>query len=698
MHVYSFPSIQAHWRALIALLLNLLWIIPVSAVEIPPTGSVAFIQTTGPNGALSNGDFYTNVLGGGLNHQFVAFVPCGGPVGVPITFALYDPEVAMPNPTAPNPPALDEIRPNAMPLADNTTFTLQAPGGAVIGPIVYTPGGGTNGLWVELLTVAPTTLGYGCGQYVLNVTTSDNDENAWRLRVSYDVDCTPSVPTPGTCSGIGVAQSALLGNNNSQDDIDNIPGTGDEISIGVARTSYQHNAPACQDFYFFVDAVNPTATINNFDMDNNVSITYFPPPTSQYAPSVNGVVSGDNRWNNGTAPPPFPPQRVGDMLDITPDDVGFWRAELCANTENQYIFEGIEGKLVFFDPQPFPNMEISKTDGITVISNTGQVVTYVITYRNTGTGAATNVTISDTAPGIINGCSGGCIVGDPIVWNLGTVPAGAVGTLTVTVTLPAVPENSLVRNIAQLNYGDLLGNVYPPRFAFDDNFGSGIVTPGPPEPTATDTPIGNPSSGFGIPSNPSIAGFTTSRIVSGGSLLPTPDVTRTPLIFRRSRYIAKAAFPGFALPGTTIQWVIVVTNPGNNQLTRVQVQDTMPPQMQVLAAIATNGILDINGQTVNLALPQLAPGESVVITVQTLVSSAVPAPFFAENIACLTSLELPNPECAEAAVTSVSNLPFTGESPWSSWRVLILIIFVGVGAGSVIPIRWLWRQRHKSNS
>jgi uncharacterized repeat protein (TIGR01451 family) len=698
MRFFSVASIRTRWCIIFALVLNLLWITPAMAVEIPPTGSVAFIQTTGPNGALSNGDYYTNLAGAGINHLFIIFVPCGGPVGVPVTFALYDPEVALPNPVFPNPPALDEIRPNAMPVADNTTFTLVAPGGIVTGPITYTPTGGTNGLWVEVLTVDPNTLGYGCGQYALSVTTSDNDENAWRLRVSYDPDCTASVPTPGTCSGIGIAQSALLGNNNSQDDVDNIPGTGDELAIGVARTSYQHNAPACQDFYFFVDAVTPFAIVNNFDMDNNTSVTYFPPPTSQYFPSVNGVVSGDNRWNNGNPPPPSPPQRAGDVLPVTEQDAGFWRAELCANVENQYIFEGIEGKLVFFDPQPFPNMEVSKTDGVTFIESTGQIVTYVITYRNTGNGAATNVVIQDTVPpgSALNSCTGGCIPGNPVIWNLGTIPAGAVGNVTVTVTLPAVPENTLIRNVAQLSYSDVLGNNFPPRFGIDDNFGTGISQPPTPGPFTTPEPTGNPIGGFSSPGGSGGVVFGVAGFTQG--LLPTPDVTRTPLVFRRSRYIAKGAFPGFALPGTSVQWVILITNPNAVPLTGIRVEDTLPPQMQVIAASATDGTLLVNGQQVTLTLPQLAPGTSATITIQTQFASSVVAPFFAENGVCMTSAELPNPECAEARIASVSNLPFTGASPWANWRIIVLILVMAIAMSIVILIRWWWQCCQKLHS
>ena len=123
-----------------------------------------------------------------LGHRISIDVPCAWPSAATITVALFDPESQTPDPITPT--AFDEIRTGA----DNTSFTLYAPGGSVVGPVVYTPAGGSNGLWVELATFTPGTAGFGCGEYALRVTTSNDDDNAWRLQVSHDADCTA---TPG---------------------------------------------------------------------------------------------------------------------------------------------------------------------------------------------------------------------------------------------------------------------------------------------------------------------------------------------------------------------------------------------------------------------------------------------------------------------------------------------------------------------
>ena len=195
---------------------------------------------------------------------------------------------------------------------------------------------------MELITFTPGTVGFGRGDYALRVTTATDDDNAWRLQVSHDPDCTAS---PGTCSTIGGAASALLSSGNEQDDVDGLTATGDELSLGIDQTTFQHATPSCQDFFFFVSGALSPITLHNFDIDNNTSVTYFPPATSSLAPSQNGTVSSNGVWNTATPPAPAgpPPTRVGDSFVIGPDDAGWWRTTVCVTAGNQYIFEAIQG-------------------------------------------------------------------------------------------------------------------------------------------------------------------------------------------------------------------------------------------------------------------------------------------------------------------------------------------------------------------
>jgi uncharacterized repeat protein (TIGR01451 family) len=66
----------------------------------------------------------------------------------------------------------------------------------------------------------------------------------------------------------------------------------------------------------------------------------------------------------------------------------------------------------------------------TATATSGSVITYTITYQNTGTGNALNVVITDVIPAdttLVAGSisNGGTAAGGTITWNIGTVAAGS---------------------------------------------------------------------------------------------------------------------------------------------------------------------------------------------------------------------------------------------------------------------------------
>jgi hypothetical protein len=86
------------------------------------------------------------------------------------------------------------------------------------------------------------------------------------------------------------------------------------------------------------------------------------------------------------------------------------------------------------------------------------------------------------------------------------------------------------------------------------------------------------------------------------------------------------------------------------------------------------------------------PGASVTITVVTRVRANASVPFNISNLATLTATELPNPLTASANVVSVGELPGTGESPWSRWRLPILALIGGI---FVLTGVWGWRRARR---
>src|SRR5690349_15948799 len=65
------------------------------AIEVPPTGSVVYIQTNGPAAPIGRGDWYTstaNGTGAGY-HYFTINIPAGWPSATPVQIDLYSPEM-----------------------------------------------------------------------------------------------------------------------------------------------------------------------------------------------------------------------------------------------------------------------------------------------------------------------------------------------------------------------------------------------------------------------------------------------------------------------------------------------------------------------------------------------------------------------------------------------------------------------------
>jgi uncharacterized repeat protein (TIGR01451 family) len=421
-------------------------------IEIPPAGSVAQIQTNGPNSPLADGDWYTSRnpdAGGPGYHSFEIYVPCTVPPTQTITVELYDPESNYTTIGGAPYPDLDEIRPRppGIPVPDNTTFTLWAPDGVTIAATnTYTPDGGTSQIWVPFTTF--TLSDYGCENdvttFTLRVTTSDDDNNGWRLRV-----------TP--------------------DDPDGTSGTGDEISVGNLQTSYQNAIFGCQKFEFFVEGDVITLTLSNFDMDVpalcpvGCSAIY----TAPSGTAIPGTVSGSTVWNNSVEYI-YPPPGGDEILDPEP---GWWEATLCLNDDNQYNFDPGRGyfmnDVVDIDK---PDMSVSKDDGTTTF-DPGGVLTYSIIYTNADEGAALGVVLTDTLPlsTTFLSCSGGLSCGyippppgsGIVTFSLGTVLAGDSGSVTVSVEVDRDVPPGTITNTVELRYKDIRGYLYPPETDID---------------------------------------------------------------------------------------------------------------------------------------------------------------------------------------------------------------------------------------
>ena len=465
---------QSH-RATIALLAILTLVVTmigrgstVEAVVVPP-GAPFYIQTSSPSRSLVVGDWYTHPTsggGGGGYHYFALHVPCGWPSGTPIYIDLFHPDLN----TTPGGGVSDEIF-----SLGTTVFEVYGPGTPVNIPTQPAPGysgppGGTlftqtytqNTIgpnWTRLYTITSPL----CGAYILRAQTNGNADNSWRLRFGSDDDNDPNTTPPA-----------------NYDNPDGLPGTGDELAIGLAATTFQHDQTsptniACLTLYEYVAPGQSSVTFHNFDMDNATRVRYYS-PSDTYDPNgltggTLGTLSGNAVWNNGTT------SRGGDTI-LSPEP-GWWRIVSCINNDNQFIQEGQTGALSYMSPPPAPNLTLSKTDGVTVAAP-GDVITYTLTFTNTGNpitspGAAYNVVLTDTLPLNVNflNCTapnGTCnhSSGTVVYTRTNQLNYNATDTITITVQIhPSLTSTVTLTNTAVVGYQDGFGNQYPQVQASD---------------------------------------------------------------------------------------------------------------------------------------------------------------------------------------------------------------------------------------
>ncbi len=464
--------------ALIAILVPAL---TADAAEAPIPTSPFMIQTNGPNGLVTLGDWYTsNVAGAGGGYHYVRFtVPCGWPSGTPVYVDLFSAEE---NRVAGALAQWEE--PNGA--YDSTQFELYGPG-SVVGPgyaspapgagipgsrVTFQPGApGVPEAWIRYRTLAAPV---ACGSYVirsevlvadpLNPGGTGDDQNGWRVRVGTDGDADPTNPPPPNA-----------------DDPDGTPGTNDEITIGVDQASFQQDtgALACQTFYEWVSPGQPSVVFHNFDMDGNTRVRYYAPSDAGYDPNALaggtlGTLSVNGAWNGGTLA-----SRVGDTI-VNPES-GWWRVVTCISTQNQFIQEGEVGRAAYYVQPPTPALQIAKDDGRATIAP-GETTTYTIAVDDVAAGAtagaANNVVVTDTLPAGVTYL--GCGVTDPAQgsWSCseaggvvtftqtGWIDAGDGASLTVTVRVDQGTAGSITDTVTA-TYTDQIGNPFAPVSASD---------------------------------------------------------------------------------------------------------------------------------------------------------------------------------------------------------------------------------------
>ena len=525
--------------AVIVLTLTLLIAPAVQAIiEVPPNNDI-FFQTSGEQGNIDVGDYYSNLNGDNIHHRVGINIPCLPNQTYRVD--LFDPELYDAGAPAIDEAVDDEINPRLPPgnprVGDQTNFVLYAPNGTAITSAIYGPHDAagppppTHDNWVALTTItlpAAPVKGDTCGHYTIEAWTGDeagtsvlnDDDNAWKHRILGNPDA--------------------AGNETFRAEFgpDGRPGTGDEVWLDVELLSYQHNTVAAQSFYWFVDdGVTRTWTGRNFDIDIGTDLCVNVPCNINYiAPSGNvfaASLSGNAVWNPGQ-----PGRGSGDVFPSnqypTPE-AGLWHVDIVMPVNNQYSIE-IENnsKPLFLGKPILPDVIITKDDGVTLVESPG-VTTYKISVVNMGEGPAIPISgpeVVDTLPAgmtfvncaIIPPLEGTCAESAPgsgiVNFELGPQssalnsdgsPFGPIlaylpglnsnlintGMLQVTANIAfGLPDGTQLINIITIDWTDTYDNNYPPESdddtdhvqappSNDDDHNDPAPTPLPPTPAST---------------------------------------------------------------------------------------------------------------------------------------------------------------------------------------------------------------------
>ncbi|MEW5733438.1 MAG: hypothetical protein AB1921_01210, partial [Thermodesulfobacteriota bacterium] len=222
------------------------------------------------------------------------------------------------------------------------------------------------------------------------------------------------------------------------------------------------------------------------------------------------------------------------------------------------------------------NLEIGKAASVATVMP-GGIITYTLSYRNTGNLAATNIRITDPVPAGTayaagSATAGGTLSGGSVIWDFASLAAGAQGSVSFSVTVsPLAVEGESIRNICSI--------------------------------------------------------LSTEKAAAISNEVLT-TVAATPTLA-----LQKTVDPGTSLVGAEVIFTITAANTGTVMAANASVSDTLPPLTSFVSADA--GGVFANGR-VTWSLGDLLPGESRTLSL-TIKTTGLPAGGLLGNTAQVTA-------------------------------------------------------------
>jgi uncharacterized repeat protein (TIGR01451 family) len=248
-----------------------------------------------------------------------------------------------------------------------------------------------------------------------------------------------------------------------------------------------------------------------------------------------------------------------------------------------------------------PEMTITKTADKSN-ANPGDFITYTISYENTGTGEATDVTIKDTIPAGTTYDSSSptynSVSGNTYTWIISSVPSLGSGSITLVVKVDAgTSDQTVLKNQVTLNYDDANGNPITPQES------------------------------------------------------DTVDVKVTAPVMTFSKTVDLAT----ANPGDTLTYTLSYENTGTGDADNVVIKDTIPSQTTFLSSVPEND--SSSGDTYVWNVGYVASLGSGTITIKVVVDAYTPDETVLLNTAVLDYTDVndnPLTQLSDSAQTTVT--------------------------------------------
>lgn len=257
-----------------------------------------------------------------------------------------------------------------------------------------------------------------------------------------------------------------------------------------------------------------------------------------------------------------------------------------------------------------------------------------------------------------------------------TAPAGAAPLLLVTETSTAEPPT---RTPTEVNTATATSIPTATATATATAEATATATATPPP---TDTPPDN---------NPPATATPTAS--------PTATQTQTPVLIADPA-ITKTANRTVVAVGDLVEFVLTVTNLGNETATGVVVEDSLPAFLSLEGATATRGEVSVSGATVRVAIGDLAPGETVEIRITARVIAPAVEPNNANVGTVRSDSPSDNPGNNTSTVTLLTETPPPTAVPPPPARLPVTgaiggaspLLLAGLGVG-LIALSLLLRRR-----